>query len=122
MGYVYNESIHQVVELCCELITLAHDAYSSESQGEESILTYTLISNCASRIQMAAENRRWALAQAQWDTENAIEIPTLRSMRQPLNHAKPYRESGRMPTGDLTSMRSIEIKTPVSECRGRRGP
>ncbi len=71
MGLLYDESIHQVVELCCELIGLAQNAYSLESEGKSTILAYTLISECASRIKMTAEKCRWALAETQWQTYKA---------------------------------------------------
>ncbi len=63
---VYSESVRRVVELCCELLAFAHNAHSSESLGETNIMTYTLISDCASRIQAAAEQGRWERAKAQW--------------------------------------------------------
>lgn len=62
MGSVHNENIHQIIELCCELLTLVQTACGSERHEGGSILVYTHISECASRIQGAAEERREDIA------------------------------------------------------------
>jgi hypothetical protein len=62
MGLAYNEDIYEVVELCCELLTLVQNAFTSESRGEGSIMAYTRICKCASRLQNAAEKRRDTIA------------------------------------------------------------
>jgi hypothetical protein len=66
MGSVYHENVHQIVELCCELLTLVQNACISESREGGSILAYAGICDCASRIRMSAEERRHDLARAQW--------------------------------------------------------
>ena len=69
MGTAHNQNVHQVVELCCEMLTLVQDACMAESQEGGSILAYARISECASKIQTTAEKRRQALAEAQWENE-----------------------------------------------------
>lgn len=62
MGKAYSDDICEIVDLCCSLLTLVQDAFISESREGGSILTYTRICKCASRIKNAAEERRDALA------------------------------------------------------------
>ena len=62
MGSAYNENIHQIVELCCELLTLVQNACISESREGGSILAYARICECASRIRATAEKRRETVA------------------------------------------------------------
>ena len=74
MGAVHSEHIHQIIELCCQLLTLVQDACTSESQEGGSLLAYARISECASRIQGTAEKRRENIALGKleqamtWDT------------------------------------------------------
>jgi hypothetical protein len=69
MGSAYNENVHQVVELCCEMLTLVHNACMAESRDGGSILAYARISECASRMQATAEKRRQLLAEIQCENE-----------------------------------------------------
>ena len=62
MGLAYSEDSYEVVELCCELLALVQNAFIAESRGGGSILAYTRICKCASRIQNAAEKRRDTIA------------------------------------------------------------
>jgi hypothetical protein len=62
MGLAYNENIHEIVELCCELLTLVQNAFISESREGGSIMGYARICECASRIQTASEQRRDTIA------------------------------------------------------------
>ena len=62
MGSAHNENIHQIIELCCELLTLVQNACISESHEGSSVLAYARISECASRIQGTAERRRETIA------------------------------------------------------------
>jgi hypothetical protein len=64
MASFYNESFHQIDELCCELHMLVETARSSELQGDGGMLAYGWISECAARIRMNAEERRQLLARA----------------------------------------------------------
>lgn len=66
MRPVNEETIRQMVDLCSMLLVLADKACTSESNGEGSILAYSLVSECASWIQSAAEERRHSLARHQW--------------------------------------------------------
>jgi|WetSurMetagenome_2_1015567.scaffolds.fasta_scaffold05154_10 hypothetical protein len=62
MGLAYKEDIYEVVELCCELLALVQNAFISESREGGSIVAYTRICKCASRLQNAAEKRRDTIA------------------------------------------------------------
>lgn len=79
MGSAYNENIYQIVELCCELLTLVQNAFISESREGGSIFAYTRISECASRIQANAEKRREAVALGK--LEHAVTWDTRRKKR-----------------------------------------
>jgi hypothetical protein len=82
MGSAYNENVHQVVELCCELLTLVHNACMAESLDGGSILAYARISECASRMQVTAEKRRRVLAEIRWEDEIGKGALLLNSARQ----------------------------------------
>jgi hypothetical protein len=62
MGLAYSEDSYEVVELCRELLALVQNAFIAESRERGSILAYTRICKCASRIQNAAEKRRDTIA------------------------------------------------------------
>lgn len=62
MRLAYNGDISEIVELCCELLTLVQNAFVFESREGGSILAYTRICKCASRIQSVAEKRRDTIA------------------------------------------------------------
>jgi hypothetical protein len=59
--------IHQIGDLCRRLLLLTHNAFELESKGKGTILVYRLLSECASMIQMNAEERCQALAMVQWE-------------------------------------------------------
>jgi hypothetical protein len=62
VGSAYNENIHQLIEFCCELLTLVQNACISEASEGGSVLAYARISDCASKIQGIAEKRRETIA------------------------------------------------------------
>jgi hypothetical protein len=69
MGSAYNDNVYQVVDLCCELLALVHNACMAEFRDGGSILAYARVSECASKIQATAEKRRQLLAEIQWENE-----------------------------------------------------
>jgi hypothetical protein len=69
MGSAYYENIHQVVDLCCELLASVHNACMAEFCDGGSILAYARVSECASRIQATVEKRRQLLAEIQCENE-----------------------------------------------------
>jgi hypothetical protein len=69
MGSAHYENIHQVVDLCCELLASVHNACIEEFRDGGSILAYARVSECASRIQATAERRRQLLAEIQCENE-----------------------------------------------------
>ncbi len=77
MALCYHESFRQIDELCRQLNILVETARSSEVQGAGGILAYRWIRDCASRIEMMAENRRQMLAQAQLENTLGEEIKRL---------------------------------------------
>lgn len=62
MEPAYNEHVQQIFESCCELLALVKNACFCESCEGGSVLAYASISECASRIQAAAEMRREKVA------------------------------------------------------------
>lgn len=62
MRSAYSEDFCEVVELCCDLMALVQNAFVSETREGGSILAYTGICKCASRIRSAAEKRRDTIA------------------------------------------------------------
>jgi hypothetical protein len=69
MGSAHYENVHQVVDLCCELLASVHNACMAEFRDGGSILAYTRVSECASRILATAERRRQLLAEIQCEDE-----------------------------------------------------
>ena len=65
MAPYYNESFHQIDELSHQLLMLVETARSSAFQGEGGMLAYGWISECASKIKIAAEGQRQMIARAQ---------------------------------------------------------
>jgi hypothetical protein len=69
MANTCNEPIDQIFDLSFRMLGLVKQALLSESYQDAGIVDYSLICECASRIQSAAEERRQELARAQWEKE-----------------------------------------------------
>lgn len=65
--------MRQIGDLCSLLLLLTHNACELESQGKGTMLVYGLLSECASMIQVSAEERRQTLAMVQWDGEISLD-------------------------------------------------
>jgi len=74
------KNFREIDYLCCQLLLFVETARETESHGEGGILAYGFVSECASRIEAAAEKRRQLLAQAQLNKTMDEDMRSLNSI------------------------------------------
>jgi hypothetical protein len=64
---IYHKNFRQIDDFCDQLLQFIEVARRFEAEGKDVMLTYGFISACASQIRLTAEERRRALAHAQYE-------------------------------------------------------